>query len=109
MREGGESLQECTWCERRLERSASHSASSACADGHGWHLRPLVRPHQIAARNDVAFHRVQQIVPRRARGKIELGVERVDAEEVAVRLAARRAWAAVAGALEVVGALTSAA
>src|SRR5215471_142036 len=66
---------------------------------------PPVAPHPLRLAQDVSFHRRFQILLARARFQIELRVQRVQPEVVAMRVARRWAWAVVSGLAEVVHAL----
>src|SRR5262249_31801570 len=68
-----------------------------------------VAAHELALCQNVAFHGRDQLVLGRAGGQVERRVQGVELEEVAVRFAARRGRASVAGVAEVVLALPGAA
>ena len=69
----------------------------------------LIRAHELPFRQDVPLRGGEQVLPRGAFFEVERGIQRVDAEEVAVRFALRRRRTAVADLAEVVLALAGAA
>jgi hypothetical protein len=65
----------------------------------------MLRPHQLALRQNVPLHRTQQILPGHSRLQFKKGVERVNPEVVAMRFARRRTRPAVPQPVEIVQAL----
>src|ERR1044072_4491045 len=89
---------------RKLPRRARHCKATRPREL----TLPRVAAHELAVGEDVAFGRFEELVFGRAGEQVQIRVERVDFEEVAVR-PRRRAGAAVARVLEVVPALSRAA
>src|SRR5437773_340981 len=69
----------------------------------------LVAADDLGLRQDVALHGALDVVLCCSGGQIELGVEGIELEEIAVRLSGGRARPAVADLREVVSALRAAA
>jgi hypothetical protein len=65
----------------------------------------LISSHQMSSRQYVSLHRAREFFPGRSRLKLELAVERVEAEEVAMRFAWRRARTTITDAVETIAAL----
>jgi DNA polymerase/3'-5' exonuclease PolX len=65
----------------------------------------LVSSHQMTLRKNVSFHCSPECFPSRSRRDLELAAECVEAEEVAMRFAGRRARATITGAAESIAAL----
>src|SRR5436305_2024910 len=68
-------------------------------------LFPFIRAHQTRLSERVAVHRIQQLLLRLTGWQIECGIKRIELEVVAMRLARRRARAAIADLAEVIAPL----
>lgn len=70
-------------------------------------MLPHERTHPFRLSQDVSFHGVFQFLPSGTGLHVQSNVKRIKPEEIAMRLAGRRAWAAVANAAEIVCALAN--
>src|SRR5579875_245213 len=75
----------------------------------GGRASTAILPHELALGQNVAIHGCNYLVLGCAGGEVKLRVQGIELKEIAVRLARRRGWAAVADLAEVVPALLGAA